>query len=123
VGASRARWAAHGLIAAGIVTACVAVFHAVAIVVPSVSEPSPAWRHGLFVVVNLFFAWAFLTRARWLPWPFAVLCVQQTWSHGSDLVAAHANGHLDVQSLAVLVSLPLLCVLVLLGRRRPVLDE
>jgi len=84
-----------------------------------VSEPSPAWRHALFVLVNLFFAWAFFTRARWLPWPFGVLCVQQTWSHGSDLVAAYAIGRVDVQSIAVLVSLPLLCVLVQLGRKRP----
>jgi hypothetical protein len=89
----------------------------VAIIVPAVSEPSPAWRHAVFVLVNLFFAWAFLTRARWLPWPFGVLFVQQVWSHGSGFLAARAVGHLDLQSVAVLVTLPLLAVLVVFGRR------
>jgi hypothetical protein len=115
---SRARWASRGLVVAGALTACVAVFHAVAIVVPSVSEPSPAWRHALFVGVNAFFAWAFITRARWLPVPFGVLCVQQVRSHGNDFLAARAVGHIDVQSIAVLVSLPCLAVLVAWGRKR-----
>jgi hypothetical protein len=111
------RWAPRGLVIAGAVTACVAVFHAVAIVVPTLSEPSPAWRHALFVGVNAFFAWGFLTRAKWLPLPFGVLCVQQVWSHGSAFLAARAGGHTDVQSLLVLASLPLLGVLVAYGRK------
>jgi len=69
------------------------------------------------VGVNAFFAWAFMSRARWLPIPFGVLCVQQVWSHGNDLLAARAVGHTDFQSIAVLVSLPCLAVLVAFGRR------
>jgi hypothetical protein len=104
------------LIVAGVATGMVAVFHAVALVVPAVSEPSPPWRHGLFVGINAFFAWAYITRAWWLPLPFGALWAQQTWSHGAVFIDARAAGHLDVQSLAVLCTMPLLAALVLMGR-------
>ena len=110
-------WPGRALVLAGALTLPVAIFHAVAIFVPTVSEPSPPWRHGVFVLVNLFFAWAFLTRARWLPLPFGALCIQQAWSHGSAFLAARAVGHTDLQSLAVLVTLPCLLPIVWLGRK------
>jgi len=112
-------WAERGLVVAGVGAVLVALFHAAAIFTPALSEPSPGWRHALFVGINLFFAFAFLTRARWLPVPFAVLSVQQLWSHGRSFLAAGAAGHLDAQSLAVLVTLPVLAVVVGMGRKRP----
>jgi H+/Cl- antiporter ClcA len=112
-------WAERGLVVAGAIAALVAVFHAVAIVRPEVSEPSPAWRHALFVVVNLVAGALFVARVRWLPVPFALLAAQQVWSHGSSFLEARAAGHTDLQSVAVLVTLPVLAVLVALGRRRP----
>lgn len=116
--ASRRRaWAGRLLTCAGFATALVAAFHALAIVVPSISEPSPPWRHGLFVAVNALFAWAFCVRTWWLPVPFGVLWVQQTWSHGTSFLEARAAGHLDLQSAAVLCAMPALALLVLWGRR------
>ncbi len=102
---------------AGLGTFGVALFHVASLVTPSISEPSPPWRHALFVGVNAFFGWAFLTRAAWLPVPFGILCGQQLYSHGSDLLAARAAGRMDWQSVAVLVTLPVVGVLVGLGRK------
>jgi len=90
----------------------------VALVDPSVSEPSSPLRHALFVAVNAFFAWAYITRQPWLPFPFALLCWQQSSSHGTAFFEARAAGHFDLQSALVLASLPILAVLVVLGRRR-----
>jgi hypothetical protein len=114
-----ATWSARLLVASGVATAGVALFHAAAIVVPGISEPSPAWRHALFIGVNAFFAWAFVTRVAWLPIPFVVLAAQQTWSHGSAFLDARAAGHFDLQSVLVLVSLPFLAIFIALGRKRP----
>ena len=110
------KWAEALLVAAGVGAGVVSLFHAAAIVFPAISEPSPPWRHGLFIGVNLFFAWAFVKRVSWLPWPFGALCVQQAWSHGSAFMAARAVGHTDVQSLAVLLALPCVAILVHFGR-------
>jgi hypothetical protein len=111
-------WAARLLVVAGVLTGCVAVFHAVALVTPAVSEPSTPARHALFIGINGFFAWAYVTRPRWLPVPFVLLCVQQSWSHGSAFFDARARGHFDLQSALVLGSLPVLGVLVALGRKQ-----
>ncbi len=109
-------WAQRALFVSGLGAVGVACFHGAAIIVPTISEPSPPWRHALFIGVNLFFGFAFLRRARWLPVPFAVLSAQQVYSHGTDLIEARAVGHTDLQSLAVLATLPVLAVLVALGR-------
>jgi hypothetical protein len=111
-------WAARLLVVAGVLTGCVALFHAVALVVPSVSEPSPPARHALFIGVNAFFAWAYITRQRWLPIPFGLLFVQQSSSHGTAFFEARAAGHFDLQSALVLASFPVLAVLVVLGRKQ-----
>jgi hypothetical protein len=83
-----------------------ALFHLVSLGWPGIGSFSPPWRHGLFVVVNLFFAGATLRPPRWLVVPAAVLVGQQGYGHGADLLRAAAAGQLDVQSALTLLSLP-----------------
>jgi len=115
---SPVRWPDRLLVCAGFGCFAVALFHAAAIVWPQISEPSPAPRHAVFVGINLLFGVAFVRRARWLPWPFLALTAQQLWSHGGDLLRARAADppHWDVQSLAVLATLPVLWAVILLAR-------
>ena len=90
-----------------------AVFHFIALFWPKVSEPMPPWMHATFVVVNLFFAVAFVLRVSWVQWPFLVLTVQQLWSHGGDILRgreAHPPTW-DVQSLLALAGLGLIWLL------------
>ena len=110
------RWAARGLVLSGIACGFVAAFHACAIVAPEISEPSPRWRHALFVAVNLFFAASFVRRDRRIALPYLALAAQQAWSHGTAFMAARRAGHFDLQSVVVLASLPLIGVLVAYGR-------
>ena len=82
----------------------------------------PPWLHATFVLVNLFFAVAFVLKASWVQWPFLVLTLQQLWSHGGELLSAlrEVPPRLDGQSLFALLGL---CVVWLLlwarGRASP----
>jgi hypothetical protein len=92
-----------------------AVFHAVAMV-SAIDPSSPRWRHGLFVAIDFALAVSMIRRPRWFVWVFAVLLVQQAWSHGTSLVAHAKAGSVDVPSIVTLLALPI--VLVLLVRDR-----
>ena len=50
------------------------------------SAAYPAWRHLVFVLVNLGFAGLFLTRPLWLIWPYTILAIQVLHSHGADIL-------------------------------------
>jgi hypothetical protein len=63
-------------------------------------------RHVVFAAINGVFALLFFRKIRWTIFPFSLLAVQQTWSHGSDLIAAAYAGSFDVQSTLVLLFLP-----------------
>jgi hypothetical protein len=116
---SPTRWPDRLLVLIGFGCFAVALFHAAAIVWPGVSEPSPPWRHALFIGINAFFGAAFVRRVRWLPWALAPLTVQQIWSHGEGFLQARAAQppRWDLQSLSMLVTLPVLWVVVVAARR------
>ena len=78
-------------------------------------DPLPPWRHALFVAINLGAAWGCFRQPPWFIWPFTLLLLQQLYSHGRDFAQAWP-GHIDWQSLVVLVWMPL--VAVALWRRR-----
>lgn len=98
-----------------------ALFHASAALVPSLAPAAPAWRHLLFVALNLLSSVGFLRRPRWFTWAFGVLVVQQLISHGSDAWTQwFDHRRVDVVSLAVVAFMPLAwCVLFALGRSGP----
>lgn len=72
-------------------------------------EPSPPLRRSVFVAVNALAAAGLLRwRRRWLP-AYALLTVQQVFSHGTYGWRVWANeGRVDAASLAVLAFLPAL---------------
>lgn len=77
-------------------------------------DPSPPWRHALFVVVNLGVASGLLWRWRGFLILFALLSAQQLWSHGAQALAA---GTFSARDLGVLLALPAVWALLLAGRR------
>jgi hypothetical protein len=83
-----------------------AVFHSIALAWPRASDASPAWRHVLFLAINVSFAVAFAVRWRGVLIPCVVLAAQQSFSHGMDFVRAARAGEWDFPSLAVLLVLP-----------------
>lgn len=84
-----------------------ALYHLVAIVEPSFAEPSPTWRHALFVVVNGLVAAGLVRRFNYFPHAFSLLTVQQLISHGSYGWQVWTEQHrLDWASVIVLVAMP-----------------
>lgn len=100
----RAREILFKLLAAGAL--CAALYHAVGLFYP-INE-APVWRHALFVVINVVAAVCFIKRpACFLP-IFALLMVQQFYSHGTFLFNTWQQTHsIDWPSVLVLVFMPL----------------
>jgi hypothetical protein len=100
------RLAALGaLVAAGI--------HLAALAVPAFGNAAyslgyPAWRHVLFVAINLTLASLFLRRPTWFVWAFAVLTAQVIYSHGgAALVSWQRDGRVRWIDAVALVAVPL----------------
>lgn len=83
-----------------------ALFHLVGVIAPGIGNAPSSGRHAVFVLINGFFAAAFFLRRRWIIVPVLALVAQQAHSHGTDLVRAREEGRTDVQSLLVLLFLP-----------------
>lgn len=96
--------------------ACTAVFHALGVVLTL--DSSPHWRHALFACINAACVYGVLSRPRWFVYAFAVLLLQQLFSHGADLVAANRAGHLDITSLLDLIGLPVVFAFLVRDLRR-----
>ena len=62
----------------------IGLFHLIGIFYP-INSP-PAWRHALFVGINLFCAYGFLKRPRFFVYFFFLLLLQQIYSHGGSAI-------------------------------------
>lgn len=92
-----------------------AVYHLVA-VFARVND-SPVWRNLLFTGINLFVAWCLLKRPPWFIYLFAVLLIQQIYSHGSDFLTLwNAQHKIDWMSLGVVLIMPVIFVFLLLDK-------
>lgn len=77
-------------------------------------DESPAWRHVLFVVINLFVVYGVLKRPKYFVYIVAILVIQQYYSHGTYLVNLWIEKkQIHWISVFVLVLLPivLLCLI------------
>ena len=110
----RARGIVFALVACGFL--CGAAYHAVGLFGdPARVEPSPPWRHAVFIAVNLGCALGVAFRPRWFVAAFALLVAQQVASHGMYAWRVlRAEGRIDGASVIVLVTMP--AVLFLLAR-------
>jgi len=91
--------------------AVTALYHLTAVIYKT--GETPVWRHLLFVVISLFCVYGVLKRPLYFTWFFAVLLVQQYYSHGLYLLKLwHEQQKIHWISVAVLTMLPieLLCL-------------
>jgi hypothetical protein len=91
--------------------------------IASLADPNLAAFHAAFVVIDPVTAYLLLRRPDWFPYAFALLTIQQIYSHGMEaLTAWRASSSIDYVSLFVIVFMPSLFVLVvydaLLQKRR-----
>src|SRR6266576_1171924 len=79
-------------------------------------DPKLMAFHGAFVIIDPLTASFLLRRPRWFPYAFAVLTLQQIYSHGMDaLTAWRADSRVDVISLFIIVFMPALLALIIYG--------
>jgi hypothetical protein len=99
--------------------AAAALYHAAAIVAPSIAGQSPAWRHGLFVLINGLVGLLFLRRPVWFACAFALLATQQLYSHGTAGWSSWSHHHrVDWASVLVVLAMPLVALLLGYDARR-----
>jgi hypothetical protein len=113
------RWDFTALAGAFVFTAC---FHVAAAMRSEIDPEAPAWRHLLFVGINLTCVIGLLVRPLVFIPAFAALTVQQVWTHGGHAWRMHVEqGAVDLPSLAVLAVMPTTLMLLisdaLRGRR------
>lgn len=93
-----------------------AVYHVVGLFV-RVNDASPI-RHLVFVLVTGVMAYLMLKRPRVLPYLFAVLLIQQLYSHGKDVYLAWTQqGRIDWIGVGVVLIMPSIFLSILLDAR------
>jgi hypothetical protein len=81
--------------------------------IASLADPNLAAFHGAFVVIDPVTAYLLLRRPDWFLYAFALLTIQQIYSHGTEaLTAWRAASAIDYVSLFIIVFMPSLFVLV-----------
>ena len=89
-----------------VLTVLIAAYHFLAIF--NKFDNSPAWRHFLFVGINLFCTYGVLKRPKYFVYFVAILLVQQYYSHGAYLVNLWLEkGQIHLQSVFVLLLFPI----------------
>ena len=100
---------------------CAAVYHCLGLVLPKYTAYSvsyPVWRHVLFVLIDVGFAWLLQRRPIWLLWPCIALAVQQLNSHGRPAWTVwHQEGRIAWIDVAVVIGVLLIVWLVFMDRR------
>jgi hypothetical protein len=81
--------------------------------IASLADPSLTAFHAAFVVIDPVTAYLLLRRPDWFPYAFAVLTIQQIYSHGMEaLTAWRATSAVDYVSLFIILFMPSLLVLI-----------
>lgn len=80
--------------------------------IASLADPRLVAFHGAFVIIDPATAYLLLRRPEWFPYAFAVLSVQQIYSHGMEaLIAWRASSAIDFVSLFIMLLMPSLLAL------------
>ena len=90
----------------------IAIYHVIRIFYTI--DGSPAWRHGVFVCINLFCVYGILIRPKYFILIVFLLLVQQCYSHGQRMIKMlEEQQRIDWVSVFVLVLLPiaLICLI------------
>jgi hypothetical protein len=77
----------------------------------------PAWRHAIFVAIDLAVAGLFVWRPPWFVWAFAALTLQVFYGHGRQALASwQRDGDIAWLDAAALVGAGLALVLLIAER-------
>jgi uncharacterized membrane protein len=93
-------------------------YHAAGLAGLLANSQAPAWRHALFIAIDLVLAWYLLRRPLWMFPLFVLLFIQQAVSHGRHAIDLYRSRHvIDYISLVDLAALSIGLVLLTLDAR------
>jgi hypothetical protein len=79
---------------------------------------TPAWRHSIFVFVNIISIYGVIKRPRWFIWFAIILTIQQWYSHGSyALHLWQTENKIHWMSVGDVILLPVLVWLLFIDRK------
>ena len=76
-----------------VLAVCAAGFHLAVGLFPDLAISGSRWRHGLFVIIDLALAYFVRRRPVWFVPVFAILALQQLYSHGSSFISGWSPSH------------------------------
>jgi hypothetical protein len=91
------------------------VFHIIGAIKPF--DATPAWRHSLFIGINIICIYGLLKRPNWFVWFWAILTLQQLYSHGSHFLRLLSENKFTWIDFGVLVLMPAIFVLLLIDKK------
>jgi len=91
------------------------LYHTIGAVQPF--DATPVWRHVLFIGICTICIYGLLKRPQWFVWFFAILTIQQLYSHGRHFIQLLQEGKLNLIDAAVLLLTPLLFILLWRDRK------
>ncbi|MBY0517996.1 MAG: hypothetical protein K2P81_13895 [Bacteriovoracaceae bacterium] len=87
-------------------------YHVLALLIPNFGEPSPTWRHLLFLLIGLVMTALAYKNKKAFKWALSLLSIQQIYSHGSYLIEVwKIENRIDYWSVITLVAFPLMMVM------------
>jgi hypothetical protein len=104
------------LYAFAILSFIIMLYHIKGIFYPT--QLTPAWRHGIFVLINIITIYGVLKRPKWFIWFVAFLTIQQWYSHGSyALHLWQTENKIHWISVGVILLLPVLVWLLFIDKK------
>ncbi len=82
------------------------------------TELTPAWRHAVFVVINIIFIIGIIKRPSWFIWFVSILTIQQLYSHGSYAIRLwQSENKIHWVSFGVVILLPVLLSVLITSKK------
>jgi hypothetical protein len=91
------------------------VYHVIGAIKPF--DATSAWRHTLFVGINIICIYGLLKRPRWFVWFWGILTLQQLYSHGSHFLRLLSENKFNRIDFGVLLLMTLIFTLLLAERK------
>jgi hypothetical protein len=91
------------------------VYHIIGAIKPL--DATPAWRHSLFIGINIICIYGLLKKPTWFLWFWGILTLQQLYSHGSHFLRLLEKDKFIWIDFGVLLLMPLIFILLIVERK------
>lgn len=98
-----------------LLAAAAMIYHIIGAIKPF--DATPAWRHILFIGINIICIYGLVKRPVWFTWFWLLLTLQQLYSHGSHFFRLLGEDKFTWIDFGVLLLMPLILILLLTDKK------